>query len=325
MKIRLLSKRDVRAAVTMDRAIELMREAFSLLSLGAIQSPQRINLSNDQGVMLYKPSALASAGLFGLKAVSIFPRNAERGLPVTTGLMLVNDSQTGMPTALMDAEYLTALRTGAAAGLATRMLANPDTTVAALFGVGGQAPCQLQALLHVLPLETVHVFSRRPDRAELFCKEHAANVGDCRLLPALSHRVLKDCGVITLATTSKTPVFADEELSEGTHLNGVGSFTPEMAEVPPETVVRAEVFVDQREAALQEAGDLIQPRRRGLLADAFAPAELGEVILKHRPGRRTREQITFFKSVGNAAQDIVCAAEVLVCAERDGLGQMVEL
>jgi len=309
----------------MGSAIALMKEAFVALTQGAIQVPVRTNISNAAGTLLYKPALMPSSKLFGLKAVSVFPGNVERGLPVTTGLMLVNDSDTGLPLALMDAEYLTALRTGAASGLATQLLANPDTTVVALIGTGGQAACQLQAMLEVLPLETVHVFSRKFSNAEIFCRDQAASAGACRLVPALSKDVLKECGVITTATNSTTPVFADEGIQTGVHINGVGSFRPDMVEVPVETVIRAEVFVDHREAALREAGDIVDPMKRGRLPGDYSPAELGEVLLGQRPGRTSVEQTTFFKSVGNAAQDIVCAAEILAIAERENLGQVVEM
>jgi ornithine cyclodeaminase/alanine dehydrogenase-like protein (mu-crystallin family) len=325
MKLRLLSQHDIRQTLTMGSAIALMKEAFVALTQGAIQVPVRTNISNAAGTLLYKPALMPSSKLFGLKAVSVFPGNVERGLPVTTGLMLVNDSDTGLPLALMDAEYLTALRTGAASGLATQLLANPDTTVVALIGTGGQAACQLQAMLEVLPLETVHVFSRKFSNAETFCRDQAASAGACRLVPALSKDVLKECGVITTATNSTTPVFADEGIQTGVHINGVGSFRPDMVEVPVETVIRAEVFVDHREAALREAGDIVDPMKRGRLPGDYSPAELGEVLLGQRPGRTSVEQTTFFKSVGNAAQDIVCAAEILAIAERENLGQVVEM
>lgn len=325
MEIRLLTQQDVRRALSMKRAIELMEEAFLALTQGTIQVPVRATISNAAGTMLYKPALLPSSNIFGMKAASVFPGNAERGQPVTTGVMLVNDSDTGLPLALMDAEYLTALRTGAASGLATRLLANSDTKVAALFGTGGQAACQLQAMLQVLPLETVHVFSRKLANAEAFCHDQIGAAGPCRLVPASSNEVLSECGLIVTATNSRTPVFADEDIRPGVHINGIGSFNPEMSEVPVETVCRAEVFVDHREAALQEAGDIVEPMRCGRLSSDFAPAELGEVISGHRPGRSSGERITFFKSVGNAAQDIVCVAEILAVAEEESLGQTISL
>jgi ornithine cyclodeaminase/alanine dehydrogenase-like protein (mu-crystallin family) len=309
----------------MGRAIVLMKEAFIALTQGAIEVPLRTNITNAAGTMLYKPALMPASKTFAMKAVSIFPGNAERGLPVTTGLMLVNDSDTGLPLALMDAEYLTALRTGAATGLATRTLANPETKVAALIGTGGQAACQLLVMLDVLPLETVYVFSRKPANAESFCREQRESAGACRLVPTSSRQVLRECGLITTATSSKVPVFTDDEIAAGVHINGIGSFRPDMSEVPSETVCRATVFVDHREAALREAGDVVNPMTQGRLPADYAPAELGEVLLGERRGRTSLEQTTFFKSVGNAAQDIVCAREILVIAEREGLGQIVEI
>jgi ornithine cyclodeaminase len=209
--------------------------------------------------------------------------------------------------------------------ISRHLLANSKTTVAALIGTGGQAACQLQAMLEVLPLETVYVFSRKPANAESFCRDQVDATGACRLEPAPSRRVLAECGLITTATGSRVPVFSDEETGTGVHINGIGSFTPEMSEVPCETVCRATVFVDHREAALREAGDLIEPMRLGKLPTDFAPAELGEVILGERRGRISEAQTTFFKSVGNAAQDIVCAREILAIARRERLGQVVDI
>jgi ornithine cyclodeaminase len=268
---------------------------------------------------------MQSAGLFGLKAVSVFPGNTALGFPVTTGLMLINDSQTGLPLALMDAQYLTALRTGAATGLATQLLANPETETAALFGTGGQAVFQLQAMLEVLPLKTVFVFSRQPANAKQFCETNEGLSPECRFIPAPSVLRLNECGVITTATTSKNPVFADENLSAGVHINGIGSFTPSMAEIPAATMGRATVFVDQRHAALTEAGDIVQAIASGVLPQSFSPAEIGEVLSGRRPGRTDPYETTCFKSVGNAAQDIVCAAEILKIAQSTGLGQVVDL
>lgn len=326
MKLRLLSQNDIRQTLSMPQAISLMEEAFVALTRDEIHVPVRTNITNPKGTLLYKPALLQSSQLFGMKAVSIFPGNAELNQPVTAGLMLVNDAETGLPIALMDAEYLTALRTGAATGLATRLLAKPETKVAALFGTGGQAESQLSAMLEVLPLQTVYVFSRDSRNVEMFCQvQSLKTTHTCRLVPAVSHEVLRDCGVITTATTSTLPVFNDDEIMSGVHINGVGSFRPDMSEVPPETVRRATVFVDHRAAACQEAGDLVDPMSRGLLSPDFRPAELGEVLQNEAPARTAADEITFFKSVGNAAQDIVCAREILAIAERENLGQVVAL
>lgn len=325
MKLRLLTGDDVRRCLQMPRAIELMGEAFAALSAGTVTVPQRMKIGSDAGTMLYKPAVSSPLNVFVMKSVSVFPGNVTRQLPVTTGLLLVNDAATGMPLALMEAEYLTALRTGAAAGLACRLLANPTVTKAALFGAGGQASQQLAAMLATLPLEAVYVFSRHPESAERFCRDHASVAKGCRLIPNPDRRELKHCGVISTATTSQTPVFRDHELGAGVHINGVGSFTPTMAEVPAETVCRATVIVDQREACVAEAGDLRQPIEQGLLRADFRPAEIGELVLGKSTGRESSTSVTFFKSVGNAVQDLYCAFEVLKQSERDQVGTMIDL
>lgn len=325
VKIRLLNQDEIRQTLTMASAIELMKDAFIALTQGTIETPLRTNISNSAGTLLYKPALMPSAKVFGMKAVSVFPRNVDLGLPVTTGLMLINDSETGLPVALMDAQYLTSLRTGAATGLATRLLAKPGTTVAALIGTGGQAASQLRGMLEVLPLETVYVLSRQMKNAEQFCRAQQEFAGTCRLEPAASNQVLADCSVITTATTSKSPVFNDAEIQPGVHINGVGSFTPDASEIPQDTVCRSHIFVDQREAALREAGDLVQPLQNGKLAANFSPTEIGELLLGLRSGRNHEDETTFFKSVGNAAQDIVCAARIVDLAEKNQLGQVVEM
>ncbi len=324
MKIRLLSRDDVCRALSLERAIELMSDAFRSLSDGTVEAPVRTRISNEFGTLLYKPCAMQAAHLFGAKVVSVFPGNPERGRAVTSGVMLVNDGRTGYPLALMDAEYLTALRTAAAAGLATRLLSIPESEAAALFGTGGQAFSQLQALLAAGSLRTIHVFSRHPENAIRFCDTHAAVAGQCRLVPGIDRGVLRECQIISTVTSSKFPLFHDDEISPGTHLNGMGSFTPDAAEIPADTVCRATVFVDHRAAALSEAGDLLQPVKEGRLPNPFEPAEIGEVLSGKRPGRTRPDEITFFKSVGNAAQDIVCAAEILDVANQNGLGQFFD-
>ena len=325
MKIRLLAQKSIRQILSMSEAIHLMEEAHIALTRGTIETPLRTNISTESGTLLYKPAFLESSNTFGIKVVSVFPGNSDCDLPVTSGVMLVNDGETGLPLALMDANYLTALRTGATAGLATRLLANPDTKTAALFGTGGQAECQLLAMLEVLPLETVHVFSRKVANAEDFCKRFGDKASGCHLRAAASRDVLKSCGLIVAATNSCDPVFADSDVASGTHINGIGSFQANMREVPSDTVSRSAVFVEQRSAALQEAGDIVRPIAEGVLPKNFAPTELGEVLLDSNLGRRNDKQITFFKSVGNAAQDIVCAREILATAEREGIGQLVEV
>jgi ornithine cyclodeaminase len=225
----------------------------------------------------------------------------------------------------MDGTYLTALRTGAASGAATRVLARPDARVLALFGAGAQAPCQAQAVCAVRPIERIWIVNRSRERAEALRTAliDQGTQADVRLADSAAS-ALAEADVICCATRAPAPLFADANVRPGTHINGVGSYTPELAEVPPETVARARVVVDQRAAAWAEAGDVIQARRAGLL-DEGQVVELGEVIAGQAAGRADDAQITFFKSVGNAVQDVAVGQLALAEARRLGLGVEVAL
>lgn len=323
---RILTAADVRRAVSMPEAIGLMRAAFAELSAGRATAPVRtaLTLPAHEGRALFMPAYQPSTERLALKAVTIFPGNAARGLPLIHALVLLFDATDGRPLALLDGEALTALRTGAAAGLATDLLARPDADVAALFGAGVQARTQLEAVAAVRPLRRVYVFSRTRAAAETFATEMRAR-HDLDVRVADDPARLREAAVVCTATTSVRPVFAPEHLAPGTHINGIGSYRPDMAEVPAETVAAARVVVDQREACLAEAGDLIQPLRRGLISEDHLAAELGEVAAGLRPGRTTPTEITFFKSVGNAVQDAAVAAHAAAVATRDGFGTVVAL
>ncbi|MCP4175278.1 MAG: ornithine cyclodeaminase [Fuerstiella sp.] len=322
MDVRIFTRDDVRHLLKMPRAIELMRDAFAALSSGRIESPIRTTLTNDHGTVLYKPTWSAAQNLFCAKVVSVFPGNAHKDLPVTPGIIVLNNGETGMPVALMEAGFLTSLRTGAATGLATDLLAKPDASTAALFGTGGQAGHQLEAMLCVRDLKRVYVFSRHNENAVRFCREMAAHNSNCELIPATNRNVLTECDIITTATTSAKPVFSDREIPTVVHINAIGSLGPNRSEIPAETILRATVVVDHREAGLREAGELLPLMNDGRLPTDFAPAELGELVLNKN--YKVERPVTVFKSAGNAVQDLACAAEVLKLAKDAGRGQTVK-
>lgn len=309
MEVRIYNQDDVRSAISMPRAIELMRDAFTALTAGQVESPVRTVLTNSSGTVLYKPAWSQADNIFCAKIVSVFPGNADRGMPVTPGIIAVNDGETGMPIALLEAGYLTALRTGAATGLATELLAPRDATTAGLFGTGGQADHQLEAMLCVRSLKRVFVYSRVFENAQAFCTRLSDLCPDCELVATTDKHRLRECQVITTATTSARPVFEDEHVGGAVHINAVGSLGPTRSEIPEATIERATVVVDQREGCLHEAGELMPLIADGRLPKDFRPAELGEILAD--PGYRPERPLTVFKSAGNAAQDLVCAAEVL--------------
>jgi ornithine cyclodeaminase/alanine dehydrogenase-like protein (mu-crystallin family) len=344
MKLTLLSADDLRAALPMPAAIEAMKSAFAALSTGRADVPLRLALSVPQagGTSLFMPAyvppngALGAAGAspshasadalhdgaLGAKIVSIFPRNAERGRPMIHGLVVVLDAETGEPVALCDGTFLTAWRTGAASGAATDLLARPDAATAALFGCGAQARTQALAVDAVRRLERLRVYAPTPAHVQQFIAEMQPQI-NARLVAAASPaEAVSDADVVCAATTSATPVFDGALLKPGAHVNGVGSYTTRMQEVDAATVGRARLFVDSREAALAEAGDLVIPMRAGQTR-AEDWVELGEVAAGLRPGRQSPDEITFFKSVGVAVQDVVAAGRALAEAKARGLGQVV--
>jgi alanine dehydrogenase len=330
MKLRILSGADVRQAVTMAEVIQAVKEAYAQLSAGQAVVPLRtpVPVAKRGAVTLFMPAYLAGSDAMGAKIVSVFPGNLERGLPLIHAVVVVVDAQTGQPTAVMDGTYLTALRTGAASGVATDLLARPDARVAAIFGAGVQARTQLEAVCTVRSIEKVWVYDPVAERAAAYVQEMQGR-GDpipSKLAAAASAaQAVRDADVICTATTSSTPVFDDADLKPGVHINGVGSYTPEMQEVPAKTVVRAKVVVDSESASLKEAGDLIIPLNRGLLTESDIHGEIGQVAAGQIPGREGDSEITFFKSVGVAVQDVATAELILRRAADLGLGVEVDL
>jgi alanine dehydrogenase len=326
----ILNGTDVKRALPMEAAIEAMKEAFAALSDGRAEMPIRAQLSIPpyEAMGLFMPAYVQSEETEGMavKAVMVYPGNPSLGLPLIHAAVLVMDAKTGRSEALLEGGALTAIRTGAAAGAATDLLARADCHVAAIFGAGVQARTQLEAICTVRPIETAWIYTPDAAEVEAFIDEMAGK----NLIPSALHRAenptqaLKDADIICTATTSSTPVFADADLKPGAHINGIGSFTPAMQEIPEETVIRALVVVDSREASMEEAGDLIQPIEAGLITVDHIHAELGQIVLGRQTGRSSSEQITFFKSVGIAVQDVMAAQLALHRARELSLGQPVK-
>ncbi len=322
MQIRILSADAVRACVDMPAAIDAMREAFAALAAQEATVPMRLALETEHGVSLFMPAHLRESGNAGAKVVSVNPGNAARGLPAIHAVVLVLDVLTGRPTALMDGTWLTALRTGAVGGLAADLLARSDAKTVALFGAGVQARTQLEAVRCVREITEVRVVSRSGASADRLAGEvvgvRAVRVDD-------ANEAIEGADIIIAATSSSTPVFDGARVEPGTHVTGVGSYTLDMREVDTALVQRARIIVDQREAVMEEAGDIVGPIRDGVVDETVIIAEIGEVVLGRVPGRTADSEITFFKSVGNAVQDVAVAARVLAAAESEGHGLVVDL
>ena len=312
MRIHLISKEEVKLAVSMDQAIETVSGAFAQLSRGNVSVPIRTQLSvtDYDGLALFMPGYLKQTNELGVKMVSVYSNNLKLGIPTINALVTLLDAQTGVPTAVIEGTYLTALRTGAASGVATDLLARSNSKSVAILGAGVQARTQLLAVCAVRSIEKVSIF-------EIVNMD--INVADS------AATAIANADVVCTATTSSEPVFEHSDLMPGTHVNAIGSFTPQMQELPSVTVKEAKLIVDSREAAWAESGDLIIPRSEGLISEKDVHGELGEIVNGDRLGRTTDDEITLFKSVGNAVQDVAVAGCVLAQVKEKGLGTVVEL
>lgn len=330
MRIKILSRQDIKTAVPMSLAIESVKQAFISLSLGEAVLPLRTQLPvrNQEGITLFMPAYLPSIESLGAKIVSVFPKNIESNLPTIHALVVLCNAKTGKPTAVMDGTYLTALRTGAASGLATELLSRKNTRTAAVIGAGIQSRTQLEAVCCVRDIHSVWVYDINHKAAEDF-KEEMRNRG--RPIPPeiivvhSSAEAVSNADVICCATTSFVPVFDDDNLKLGTHINAVGSYTPNMQEIPEQTILRSKVVVDSLSAAFEEAGDLIILLEKKLLSESHVHGEIGQVASGQIRGRESEEEITLFKSVGVAVQDVSVAELVLRQAKNLSYGTDFDL
>jgi len=326
--MRLLNRSDVQHSLSMREAVEIVKQAFVELSSGSAVSPLRLAISQPKhdGLTLFMPAYLSETDALAVKIASIHNRNTERGLPRIHALVVVIDPQTGQPVAIMEGAYLTALRTGAASGVATDLLARADAEVAAIIGAGKQARQQALAVAAVRPIKRFWVYARRSESVEAMIAELQPQL-DAELLVADSpEKAVRDADVICAATNSRTPVFNGNDLKPGAHINAIGSYTHEMQEVDFTTLRRAsKIVVDQRQAALAEAGDLIIAIEHGEIRVEDIYAELGEIAAGLKSGRQREDEITYFKSVGNAAQDAAVALAVYQTALQKDLGQMFDM
>lgn len=325
-----LTADDIRALVPMRDAIALMKEAFRELFEGAAVAPLRtpIEVAPERAVSLFMPAAVPSVGGLGLKVVSVFPNNPSRGLSTIHAIICLINPENGVPLAIMDGTYLTALRTGAVSGAATDLMARPQARILALFGAGAQALTQAEAICAVRPIEEIRLVARSTEKGLAFIERlriHAPALADRVRIVRDPAEALRGAEVICTATPATAALFTDAAVEPGTHINAVGAYTPAMQEVSPETIARARIVVDQREAAWAEAGDLVIARDLGLITAANVYAEIGELASGAKLGRQSPNEITFFKSVGNAVQDIAVGRRAVDRAPSQGRGQTINL
>ena len=326
-KIRILSEEDIRRALPMKDAIEVMKEAFRELSAGRVKMPARshIDIPAHSGTALFMPSYADYFGKICVKVVNVFNTNPIKGLPSIQGVVCLLDGETGSPLAILNGTFLTALRTGAASGAATDLLARTEAETVAIIGAGVQGCMQLEAMCAVRSIKKVWVYDISEEVATQFSKKMSFALNVEIIVTESSCDALKGADIVCTSTVSSTPVFADAEIAPGVHINAIGSYKPEVQEIPEKTILRSLLIVDHRESALQEAGDLLIPIQRGTMQEKHIHAELGEIVAGKVLGRTSDHDVTLFKSVGIAVQDLATATRVLERAEIQGFGKMVQL
>jgi ornithine cyclodeaminase/alanine dehydrogenase-like protein (mu-crystallin family) len=319
MSVRILDEHDVRRLLPMAECIEAMAAALAALARAELFNPLRFVVrppgeANLMGLMPAHRSGPDAA--FSLKAVCIAPGNAALGLDLHQGFVALFDGETGATRAIMNAGAITSIRTAAVSGVATRLLARPESRTLAILGAGIQARAHLEAMRAVLPFERVKVWSRSPGRAaELAEVEEVSS----------AEEALAGADVVVTATSAREPILRRDWLAEGAHVNAVGSSIPTTRELDTQTMVESALFVDRRESTVNEAGDFLFPEREGELGPEHIRAELGELLLGTAEGRRSSSELTVFKSLGLAVEDLAAAEHILRRAEAEHVGVEVEL
>ena len=298
-----INAEQVHAALDWPSLVEALRVAFVSGATAPVRSSHAVTEAGDR--LLLMPAWDGRGGL-GVKIVTVFPGNRERGLASVAALYLLMDGTTGHPVALIDGEAMTLRRTGAASALASTRLSRPDSRTLVLVGTGALAPYLAAAHCSVRPIERLLVWGRHADRAGRTAAALAAQG-----LPAVAIESLDEAlaraDIVSCATTAREPVLRGDAVRPGTHVDLVGAFTPEMRESDDALVARARVFVDTRGGALKEAGDLVQPIASGAFAAERVEGGLEDLCAGRHPGRRSRDEVTLFKSVGTALEDLAAA------------------
>jgi ornithine cyclodeaminase/alanine dehydrogenase-like protein (mu-crystallin family) len=324
VELRILRGPEIKALLPMAACIELMRRTMIAVSEGRARIPLRTVMPVANGMMGAMPGALDDPSCFGVKLLSLYPGNPAAGLSSHLGLVLLFEPEHGRPVAMMDAAEITAIRTAAASGLATRLLARENAADLAILGAGEQAHSHLEAMLAVRPIRRVRVWSRNRAHAEAF----AASQGARWKLPiepvASPEDAVAAAELICTVTAAREPILRGEWIAPGAHLNVAGASRPDTAEIDTAAVTRSRFFVDFRASTQAEAGEYLRALAAGAIGADHIQAEIGEVASGARPGRQGAAEITLYRSLGIAAQDLAAAHHLLAAARAAGVGQTVE-
>jgi ornithine cyclodeaminase len=327
MRVLIVSQAEVRALLPMADCMEAMAAALATLARGDARLPLRpvITLPDGRGAFAVMPAYLGGPATIGLKAITVFPGNHGSAFDSHQGAVLLFEAEHGSLAAIMDASAITAIRTAAVSGVATRLLAREDAGDLAILGTGVQAMTHLEAMALSRPLRRVRAWSREPANRERFATRARARLGIAVESAASAQAAVAGADLICTTTAAREPVLRGDWIAPGAHVNAVGASVASSRELDSAAVARAHLFVDRRESTLAEAGDFLVPKAEGLLGDDHILGELGELLVGARPGRDSRDQITLFKSLGLAVEDLAAARVIYANARARGAGTWVEL
>lgn len=320
-RMQFFSAEDVSRLLPMDAAIDLMEAALRELAQGEVELPLRsVMLFGERKIFGHMPAWFKRQDVVGTKIITMVPGNRGRNIPSHQGLILLFSADHGTPLAVVDAESVTAIRTAAVSGVATRHLARPEARVLAILGTGQQARTHLQAMLTVRSFERVLVWGPHPERVAAF-QEAMGPLSPVRIEAASSARdAVAPADVICTVTSSTTPIVAGGEVKDGAHINAVGACRPDERELDSVLMVRSRLYVDRRESAENEAGDYLIPLGEGVVGPDHIVGELGDLLAGRVPGRQQPSQVTVFKSLGLALEDIASAYAIYQKGQADDHG-----
>jgi ornithine cyclodeaminase len=326
MKLLILNHAEVEQLLSMRACIAVMEDAFAALARGEVEQPLRtiFRPTNVKGVMAMMPTFRGGErALFGLKAICVFPGNAAMGKDAHQGGVMLFDGVTGELLAMVNASAVTAIRTAAVSALATKLLSNQDAGDLALIGAGVQARKHLEAIACVRKLRRVRVAALRFERAKSFAEEMHSAIPITIEPVATPQEAIREADIIVTATTTREPVVRREWISSGAHINAIGTFSPKAREIDSATMAAANVFTDRRESAFNEAGDYLLAAQEGMIGPDDV-IELGQVLTGTNPGRRSTEEITLFKSLGLAIEDLAATFHLYQKAQEQNAGSWIE-
>jgi ornithine cyclodeaminase/alanine dehydrogenase-like protein (mu-crystallin family) len=310
MSLLFLNRTEIEALLPMAECIEVVEEALRALTRGEAVQPLRSALwmPDRHGLLGVMPGILGSLGgddpVTGVKVITVMPGNHAHGEESHQGVVVLFEQERGRPLAILDATAVTAIRTAAASAVATRALAREDAGDLAILGSGTQARTHLEAMRAVRTLRRVRVWSRNPESARRFAQEEGIETA------ASAREAVQGADLICTVTASMEPVLHGDWIYPGAHVNAVGACTPRARELDAAAVARSRLFVDRRESALAEAGDFLLAREEGAVTDSHILGELGEVLEGRVPGRQSAEEVTLFKSLGIAVEDLAAGRHV---------------